>query len=165
MSLKLCSGGHPEEGKPCSQVKRAGGRGSLETSVKGPQTSISRLYKKTPWREARHQKTASFSALQRNIRGEAKRTFRQWGGFLRSRIIPDQLLVEEGVRVTTPRYPPPSLPLTSDPFSTPSLSPPSPPQWDRNMTPTGGEGGQPRGRGDTWASREPAESQQLKERA
>ena len=38
MSLKLCGEGHPEEGKPCSQGKEAGGRGEPRDSSEGPPT-------------------------------------------------------------------------------------------------------------------------------
>ena len=110
--------------------------------------------------KARYQKIASFLALHRDSRGEAKRTFHQKGGFLRSRIIPASAASGGGREGNHPQAPPPPShppsPLTHSP--PPPYHPPYTPPVRPDMNPIrGGKGGeQPRGRGNAWASREPA---------
>ena len=137
-------------GSPAVRGKRQGERGELRDSSEGSPTLHFPPIEEDTTAGSCHQKAASFSALHRNVQEEAKRTFHQWGGFLRSRIIP--ALAASGGRSEgyDPQVTPPSpSPLTHSP--PPPYHPP-----DQTMTPTGGEGGQPRGKGSTWANREPA---------
>ena len=115
--------------------------------------------------KARHQKIASFSALHREGHGEAKRTFHQWGGFLRSRIIPAPAASGGGSEGNDPQAPgtPRLSPFTSDPFSTPPYHPPphTPPVRPEYDPYRGGKGESSQ-EGEVTPG--PAENRQLEER-
>ena len=115
-------------GSPEVRGKRQGERGELRDSSEGSPTLHFPPIEEDTTAGSCHQKAASFSALHRNVQEEAKRTFHQWGGFLRSRIIPASAASGGRSEGNNPQVPPPPLPFTSDPFSAPSLSPPTPPQ-------------------------------------
>ena len=114
-------------GSPAVRGKRQGERGELRDSSEGSPTLHFPPIEEDTTAGSCHQKAASFSALHRNVQEEAKRTFHQWGGFLRSRIIPASAASggrSEGNDPQVPPLPTPS-PLAHAPPS--PYHPPHPP--------------------------------------
>ena len=115
-------------GSPAVRGKRQGERGELRDSSEGSPTLHFPPIEEDTTAGSCHQKAASFSALHRNVQEEAKRTFHQWGGFLRSRIIPASAASGGRSEVTTPGTPPSPSPLTHSPpppYHPPPHTPPS----------------------------------------